>query len=69
MAKKQQSLETQILFSLVQTLYGSQVSGDELVEIQNQVDAIMESVEKLRAIPLNNDDEPTLRFTPYRRME
>lgn len=69
MAKKQQSLETQILFSLVQTLYGSQVRGDELVEIQNQVDAIMESVEKLRSIPLNNDDEPTLRFTPYRRME
>lgn len=69
MAKKQQSLETQILFSLVQTLYGSQVSGDELVEIQNQVDAIMESVEKLRSIPLNNDDEPALRFTPYRRME
>lgn len=69
MAKKQQSLETQILFSLVQTLYGSQVSGDELVEIQNQVDAIMESVEKLRSIPLNNDDEPALRFTPYRRTE
>jgi hypothetical protein len=69
MTKKQQSLETQILFSLVQTLYGSQVSGDELLEIQNQVDAIMESIEKLRSIPLNNDDEPTLRFTPYRRME
>lgn len=69
MIKKQQSLESQILFSLVQTLYGSQVSGDELVEIQNQVDAIMESVEKLRSIPLNNDDEPALRFTPYRRME
>jgi hypothetical protein len=69
MTKKSQSIETQILFSLVQTLYGSKVSEGELVEIQNQVEAIMESIETLRSIPLNNSDEPALRFTPYRRTE
>lgn len=69
LTEKSQSVETQILFSLVQTLYGSKVSRDELVEIQNQVEAIMESVETLRSIPLNNDDEPALRFIPYRRTE
>jgi len=69
MTKKSQSIETQILFSLVQTLYESKVSEGELVEIQNQVEAIMESIETLRSIPLNNGDEPALRFTPYRRTE
>jgi Asp-tRNA(Asn)/Glu-tRNA(Gln) amidotransferase C subunit len=69
MTKKFQSIETQILFSLVQTLYGSKVSEGELVEIQNQVEAIMESIETMRSIPLNNVDEPALRFTPYRRTE
>ena len=69
MTEKSQSVETQILFSLVQTLYGSKVNRDELVEIQNQVEEIMESIEILRSIPLNNGDEPALRFTPYRRTE
>lgn len=69
MTEKSQSVETQILFSLIQTLYGSKVNRDEMVEIQNQVEAIMESIETLRSIPLNNDDEPALRFTPYRRTE
>lgn len=69
MTEKSQTVETQILFSLVRTLYGSKVTRDELVDIQNQVKAILESVETLRSIPLNNDDEPALRFIPYRRTE
>ena len=69
MTNKSQSIETQILFSLVQTLCGSKVSEGEMAEIQNQVEAIMESIETLRSIPLNNGDEPALRFTPYRRTE
>ncbi len=67
--KKSQSLETHILFSLIQAVYGSRVSEDELEEIQSQVGEIMESIERVRSIPLNNDDEPALRFTPYRRTE
>jgi hypothetical protein len=69
MTEKFQTVETEILFSLVRTLYGSKVTRDELVDIQNQVKAILESVETLRSIPLNNDDEPALRFIPYRRTE
>jgi Asp-tRNA(Asn)/Glu-tRNA(Gln) amidotransferase C subunit len=69
MAKKQHTLESQILFTLVQTLYGSKVSSEELREIQNQVDTIMESVKILRSFPLQNNDEPALHFTPYRKEE
>lgn len=67
--KKSQSLETHILFSLIQVVYGTRVSEDELEEIRSQVGEIMESIERVRSIPLNNDDEPALRFTPYRRTE
>ena len=69
MAKKQRTPESQILFTLVQTLYGSKVNSEELREIQNQVDTIMESINTLRSFPLQNNDEPALHFTPYRKDE
>jgi len=69
MAKKQRTPESQILFTLVQTLYGSKVNSEELREIQNQVDTIMESINTLRSFPLQNNDEPVLHFTPYRKDE
>lgn len=69
MTKKQRTPESQILFTLIHTLYGLKVTSKELEEIQNQVDTIVESIETLRSFPLQNDDEPALHFTPYRKEE
>jgi hypothetical protein len=57
--------EAEILYSLVETRYGDKVTLEEREEIRKSLDAILETVEALRAIKLENGDEPYQFFKPY----
>ncbi len=69
MTTKQRTPEWQVLSTLIFTIYGSKVNSKAFEEIQDQIDTIIKSIEAMRSFPLKNDDEPALRFTPYREKE
>ena len=56
--------ESEILFTLVETRYGERVTPEELEEIRKGLDAILESINAMRAIKLENGDEPHQFFKP-----
>ena len=56
--------EAEILFTLVETRYGDRVTPEELEEIRKGLDAILESANAMRAIKLENGDEPYQFFKP-----
>ena len=59
--------ESEILFGMVRGRYGDRLNDDELEEVRKGVDALVEAAESLRAVKLENGDEPFSVFTPYRR--
>jgi len=61
------SVEAETLFKLVEQLYGGRLSETELEEVKKGVEHIVEASMELRAIGLDNWDEPFSVFTPYRR--
>ena len=61
------SREARALFSLVRDRYGDRLSPEELEEVRKGVEAIVEAAEALRAVKLENSDEPFSVFKPYRR--
>jgi hypothetical protein len=60
-------VEAETLFRLVEQLYGSRLTGDELDEVRKGVERIVEASAELRAVRLGNWDEPFSVFSPYRR--
>ena len=58
--------ESEILFGMVRGRYGDRLNDDELEEVRKGVDALVEAAESLRAVKLENSDEPFSVFTPYR---
>ena len=58
--------EVDRLFGLVRERYGSRLSAAELEEVRKGVEAIVQAVHALRAIKLQNSDEPLQPFVPYR---
>ena len=58
--------ESEILFGIVRKRYGDRLNDDELEEVRKGVDALVEAAESLRAVKLENGDEPFSVFTPYR---
>jgi len=61
--------ERELLFEVVRIKYGDRLTSDELEEVKKGVDRIFEAVEKLRAVKLENWDEPFSIFRPYRKDE
>lgn len=56
--------EADILFTLIKTRYGDRVTPDELEEIRKSLAAILAATAAIRAIKLDNADEPHQTFKP-----
>lgn len=63
---KSENTESEILFGMVRERYGDRLKDDELEEVRKGVDALVEAAESLRAVKLENGDEPFTTFAPYR---
>lgn len=59
--------ELDLLFNLVQDLYGDRLDPEELEEVRKGVEGIVKASEALRSVKLKNSDEPFLCFIPYRK--
>ena len=53
-----------ILFTLIQTRYGDRVTQDELDEMRKSLIAILDGATAMRAVKLENSDEPHQFFKP-----
>jgi hypothetical protein len=56
--------EAETLLALIQARYGDRVTPDELEEIRKGLDAILDGARAMRAIKLENGDEPH-QFKPH----
>jgi hypothetical protein len=57
--------ENQILLNLIKQRYGARLTPAELEEVQQGVAGIARAVAALRAVKLDNGDEPFSIFVPY----
>jgi len=57
--------ETEILFNLIKTRFGNRVTPEELEEMRKGLTAILDAAKALRAIKLENGDEPHQFFKPH----
>ena len=53
-------------FNLVKALYGDRLDDEQLDEVRRAVEGIVAASEALRAVRLENGDEPLGVFTPLR---
>ena len=58
--------DSKCLFDLLKKRYGERLSPEELEEVKNGVENIQQAADKLRAVKLENSDEPFALFVPYR---
>ena len=56
--------ENQLLSEFVKTLHGDGLTDEEFAAVSGRVDDIVRAGESLRAVPLNNADEPFIKFVP-----
>ncbi|MCX6649407.1 MAG: hypothetical protein NTV61_08495 [Candidatus Bathyarchaeota archaeon] len=56
--------EAEHLFALIRARYGDRVTPKELEEIRKSLDAILDGAAAMRAIKLDNADEPHQTFKP-----
>ena len=61
--------EADHLFNMVKGQCGDRLSPAELEEVRKMVESNLEAARALRAIKLDQRDEPFLVFTPYREEE
>ena len=54
-------------FNIVKRLYGDRLTAEELDEVRKGVEGIVEAAESMRAVKLENGDEPFSVFVPYRK--
>ena len=57
--------ETEILFNLIKTRFGNRVTPEELEEMRKGLTAILDAAKALRAVKLENGDEPHQFFKPH----
>lgn len=58
--------EADTLFEMVKGRYGDRLTEDQLEDVRKTVDSVVGNAEALRAVTLDNADEPPAVFTPYR---
>jgi len=59
--------EAEYLFELVKDRYGDRLNAKELEEVKKGVEGIAKAAETLRAVKLENGDEPFSIFRPYKK--
>jgi hypothetical protein len=55
------------LFDMLKRRYGERLNPEELEEVKKGVENIQQAADKLRAVNLQNSDEPPALFVPYRK--
>jgi hypothetical protein len=55
------------LFDMLKRRYGERLNPEELEEVKRGVENIQQAADKLRAVNLQNSDEPPALFVPYRK--
>jgi len=58
--------EVERLFALVRQRYGERLAPAQLDEVRKGVEAVVRNAQALRAVKLENADEPFPPFLPYR---
>ncbi len=58
--------EVERLFALVRERYGDRLTPAELDEVRKGVEGVVLTARALRAVRLENSDEPSSLFIPYR---
>ncbi|MBD3206912.1 hypothetical protein GF319_11305 [Candidatus Bathyarchaeota archaeon] len=61
--------EADILFDLIKNKYKNRLNDEQLEKVKEKISEIIDATEKLRAIPLDNSDEPKFIFNPSREEE
>ncbi len=56
--------ENELLFDLVNSLHGVGLTDEQTDAMKARVDEIVEAGEAMRAVPLDNSDEPFIVFAP-----
>ncbi len=59
--------EVEERFNIVKRLYGDRLTSEQLDEVRKGVVGIVEAAEAMRAVKLENGDEPFSTFVPYRK--
>jgi hypothetical protein len=55
------------LYNMLKRRYGERLNPAELEEVKKGVENIRQAADKLRAVNLQNSDEPPALFIPYRK--
>ena len=61
--------ETSILMELVKERYGERLTEEQLDQVENSLKRVIDAGKALKAVSLENSDEPYNVFKPYRRKE
>ena len=59
--------EGKYLYDMLKRRYGERLNPAELEEVKKGVENIRQAADKLRAVNLQNSDEPPALFIPYRK--
>ena len=57
--------ENELLFDLVNSLHGEGLTDEQTDAMKARVDEIVEAGDAMRAVPLDNADEPFIVFAPH----
>ena len=55
------------MFERIKALYGDRLDEEQLATIEASLEPMIDILEKIRAVPLENSDEPYSIFKPYRK--
>ncbi len=58
--------EVEERFKMVKGLYGDRLDDEQLEEVRQGIEDVVAASQTLRAVRLENSDEPYSVFTPYR---
>ena len=58
--------EAEALFALVRERYGDRLTPEQLDSVRQGIEGIVKATRALRAVRLENSDEPMQPFVPYR---
>ena len=61
--------EADALFALIRDRYGERLTEAQLADLREQVASIVARARPLRAVRLQNSDEPAQPFAPFRAEE
>jgi len=59
--------EKEHMFERIKTLYGDRLNEEQLAAVEASLDPVVAVLEQIRAILLENSDEPYSVFKPYRK--